>query len=232
MSLDHDPLFDRRRRRVVAALAAGLMGAGVSSCSRIGLRPKVPGPLPAGQSFYDLVGAVNVDGAAATMATRVHPHSTIITGHDSRAIFVVGRDAFLLRTNSRLTLTADGDDAAVLTLQAGALLTVFGKREHMIRLPIASVGIRGTGVYAEAEPDRAYICTCYGTTEIMAGQGKGAREIVTATHHTARYVLTDGRQRIIPAPKKNHMDHELILIDALVGRVPPFVGQVELDEPY
>ena len=227
MSQNHDPLFDLRRRRVVQALAAGLL---VSACAK--RQPMPVGPLPAGQSFYDMAGEVMVDGQRATMATLVHPRSTILTGQDSRAIFVVGRDAFLLRANSQLTLTADGDDAAVLTLNAGALLTVFGKRDHMIRLPTASVGIRGTGVYVEAEPDRAYICTCYGTTEVMEGTGNGARDIVTATHHIARYVLADGPQRILPAPKKNHVDQELILIDALVGRVPPFVGNVELDDSY
>jgi hypothetical protein len=47
-------------------------------------------------------------------------------------------------------------------------------------------------------------------------------ETVTSTHHNARYILASGEQLIRKAPFKNHTDLELTLIEALVGRVPPF----------
>ena len=46
-----------------------------------------------------------------------------------------------------------------------------------------------------------------------------------STHHDApRYVYAQEKngQRIVPAPLINHTDQELALIEALVGREPPF----------
>jgi hypothetical protein len=96
---------------------------------------------------------------------------------------------------------------------------VFGKSRHQIRTPTSTIGIRGTGVYVEAQPDLSYVCTCYGTTEISA-QG-GATETVESKHHDApKYVTAKGE--ILTAGFINHTDEELMLIETLVGRTPPF----------
>ena len=53
-----------------------------------------------------------------------------------------------------------------------------------------------------------------------------ARETVHSTHHSApRYIYAHGEmpiQMIEPAPVVNHTDAELIMLEALVGRKPPF----------
>ena len=80
-------------------------------------------------------------------------------------------------------------------------------------------------MYVESQPDLSYICTCYGTTVIAATDDPKATEQVASVHHDApRYVLAkpDKGRRIVPAPFKNHSDLELMLVEALVGRVPPF----------
>ena len=103
----------------------------------------------------------------------------------------------------------------------------------------------GTGLYAESDPDKTYLCTCYGTTEMAAaadydfGAPTDARDRkpradarepvetaqVTAQHHDApKYILAqpDNGKRITPAPFINHTDLELMTIEALVGRKAPF----------
>ncbi len=88
-----------------------------------------------------------------------------------------------------------------------------------------TLGIRGTGIYVESEPDFDYICTCYGKTDIQAINGPGCHEQIKTEHHDSpRYALAEGDsgQLIKPAPFKNHADEELALIEALVGRNPPF----------
>src|SRR5260370_33376799 len=83
---------------------------------------------------------------------------TISTGADGQVVFVVGRDAMMVRPNSSLTLVSNG-----FRLVTGAVLSVFASGEaKQLRTPTATIGIRGTAVSLEAKPDRTYRCTCSG----------------------------------------------------------------------
>jgi hypothetical protein len=222
--------LESRREFLVSALRAGAYAlAGsvlVPSMARAGALGKVPRELPAGQSIYDIRGEVMVNGKPATMQTIIHHSDRIETAKDGQLIFAVGKDAFLLRGDSKLELS--GDDSFLvsgLRLVSGALLSVFGKRQHHFTTSTASIGIRGTGLYVEAESDFSYVCTCYGTTDLAALNDAASQETIISKHHDApRYILANGTSgaRIRPAPFKNHTDVELALIEALVGRTPPF----------
>ena len=184
--------------------------------------------LPPGKSIYNGRGDVRVDGQPVTSDTFVTPNSTIETGDDSLLIFAVGNDAFLLRSNSTLKLSGSGTQVEILNLITGRLLSVFGETRHSAITTVATLGIRGTGLYLEAEEHRTYACTCYGTVDISVNDNPDIRETVITTHHDApRYIYADGDadKRIISAPIINHTDAELILIEELVGRVPPFGKQ-------
>jgi len=154
------------------------------------------------------------------------------TGKGARAIFVVGSDAFLLRADSRLEMKGSDTFVNVLRLITGALLSVYGGGPRTVTGPNAVLGIRGTGLYVEAEPDLTYVCTCYGETDIAAADDPTVTETIVSVHHDApRYVLAkpEKGRRIVPAPFKNHDDLELMLIESLVGRTPPFAL---FDESY
>jgi hypothetical protein len=113
-----------------------------------------------------------------------------------------------------------------LNLLSGALLSVFGRAEQRIYTSTATIGIRGTGVYAEADPELTYFCTCYGTVDLTAKQDPNSRETIQSKHHDKPvYILgkPGGGKHIRTAPMKNHSDAELALIEELVGRTPPFV---------
>lgn len=238
---------DARRRFLLRALAAGLYAAGGGLAATLPAAAqvlgRVPGELPAGRSVYDLRGTVLVNGVRATPETVIGPNDRVETGPDSTAIFAVGRDAFLARAGSRVELSgtpAEQDDDGgglvdALRMVTGKLLSVFGRRRHRVETGVATIGIRGTGLYVEAEPDRSYVCTCYGTSDIGAESDPASRETIVSEHHDApRYVLAAGAtgKRIRPAPFKNHDDIELMLLEALVGRVPPFrFGSEEYGAP-
>ena len=214
----------RRREFLVRALAGGLLAAGVPGSAGAQVLGRVPKALPPG-SIYDVSGAVSVNGKSLARDTLIGPNDTIETGKNARIVFVVGTDAFLLHGGGKLELKGSGTLAATMRLATGALLSVFGKGQRTVYGPTSTIGIRGTGLYLEAEADRTYVCTCYGDTEIAAIDDPKISERVVSMHHDApRYVLAkpDKGRRIIPAGFKNHTDLELMLIESLVGRTPPF----------
>jgi hypothetical protein len=147
----------------------------------------------------------------------------VSTGPDSLAIFVVARDAYLLRSESQLEIAGDSTVIKTLHLLGGKMLSVFGKGEKRVILPTATIGIRGTAIYAEADAVRSYLCTCYGTADIQASTNSAVQEtVVTKKHDAPRYIYASGENLIMHAPMINHTDDELFMLEALVGRMPAF----------
>lgn len=235
---------DPRREFLVRALTAGAFaavgGMGLWNTARASLLGRVPREMPSGRSIFDMEGDVRVNDKPARPDTLIRVDDTIATGRDSKVIFVVGKDAFILRSDSELTLSGKGVLLHNLRLLTGKLLSVFGQRDSREQAlaavtNTATIGIRGTGVYFESEPDLSYVCTCYGQTTLSATADPQSRETITSNHHDApRYITADGDrgQRIRPAPVINHTDLELMLIEELVGRTPPFaVSDMEYTAP-
>lgn len=226
-----DPRFDPRRRLLVRALSAGWLagGAGWHGPALAALFGKLPGRLPEGRSVFDLQGEVLVNGKPADRKTVIGPTDTIKTGSNSYLVAAVGANAFMLRDRSVLELGGANPLKQALRLVTGKFLGVFGKLTDRhtltINTPVATIGVRGTGLYAEADPDRTYLCTCYGTTDLASTRDPKARATVTAVHHDApKYIHAqpqDGK-RITAAPFINHTDLELMTLEALVGREVPF----------
>ncbi len=158
------------------------------------------------------------------MGTRVALGDRIATGRGSQAVIVVGSDAFLLRSQ---TIIEVGGSQGVLTdmlVSAGKVLSVFSKKPVAIKAATASIGIRGTGAYIELNPDSVYFCLCYGEARVEGPGMAKAREVKT-THHESPLLLRDvgGIMNVEPGPFQNHSDAELILLESLVGREPPFM---------
>ena len=222
---------DPRRRILVRMLAMGFFTGMTADAQRVfaQILGSPPSKLPAGKSIYRVTGEVQVDGKPATPDTAVKAGSTIKTGRDSELIYAVGQSAYIARANTEIVIQSSNDSSIVsgLRLLAGKLLSVFPSgRPVQLQTRVASIGIRGTGVYMEADPEQTYFCTCYGVTDVEATNDPESRTTVAATHHDRPlYVLANepkGRN-IRNAPFINHTDQELALIETLVGREPPFV---------
>ena len=222
---------DPRRRLLIKALAAGLFssaaGTRATSAQALGDRP---GPLPNGRSIYRIEGQVLVNGQPAMPDTQIVANSTIETGRDSQAIYVVGESAYIQRSETQVTVETTAADSMIvigIRMLTGKILSVFpsGKPVRMTTKN-ASIGIRGTGVYMESDPEQTYFCTCYGTADIASADDPASREtVVSRQHDRPLYILTGQQsgQNIRAAPFINHTDQELMLIEALVGRTTPFV---------
>jgi len=180
------------------------------------------------KGVHRLRGDVRVNGAPASEGMDIKGGDIITTGANSEVVFVTGKDAFLIRANSRVE--AQGVLGALvlsgLRIVTGAVLSVFSPGEaKTLTTPTATIGIRGTAVYVEAEVSRTYVCTCYGSAEIVPIADPSAREIVhTLQHDQPRYVMGSGApQMLTGAPVVNHSDAELAMLENLVGRRPPFL---------
>jgi len=206
-----------RRRHVLAALAALQL-------------PLLRAALAAGsveKGVARVKGDARINGAPAKEGMDVKAGDVVTTGPDGEIVFVIDRDAFLVRVNSRVEIQGQKGSliAAGLRILTGAVLSVFTPgRPKQVQTATATIGIRGTAIYVEAETGRTYVCTCYGEAEIASAGDPGARETVRTTHHEQpRYVMAMGApQMLMSAPVINHTDAELTLLESLVGRQPPF----------
>ena len=142
----------------------------------------------------------------------------------------MGETAFIQRSESHVTLETTQADSMIVSgiqLLTGKILSVFPSgRPVRMTTKNASIGIRGTGVYMESDPEQTYFCTCYGTADIAAVNDPASRETVVSRQHDRPLYILSGQlsgQNIRAAPFINHTDQELMLIETLVGRTPPFV---------
>jgi len=174
-----------------------------------------------------VTGDVRINGARAKIGDMVGPGDRVITGPDSEAAFVTGFDAYLMRSDGEIITPEREPIEKALTIVTGSLLSVFGKGEAKINTPYATIGIRGTGVYIEALPDRDYVCLCYGKADLKPKLDPSQAETLDTFHHDApRNFFADpsahSGQVVAPAKMVNHQDEELILLESLVGRIPLF----------
>jgi hypothetical protein len=200
------------RRAWLARMAGG--GVALAVGMALARRALAAGAVPPGVAR--IKGDASINGKPARRGMEVGPGDVITTGRDAELVYVIGRDAYLARANSRIELSGDAARRVLQALRVvtGALLSVFQPgRTKRIQTSTATIGIRGTGLYVEAEKLRTYACTCYGEAEIVR----------TTHHEQPRYIYAKGMPRMMEtAPVINHTDAELILLETLVGRQVPF----------
>ena len=227
-----DEADDPRRRLLIQALAAGAFSAAFTEKAALAasIFGKPPGKLPPGQSIYRLDGNVTVNDKPADMTTLIKPNDKVETGPKSEIVFVVGGNSMILRENSHLKMEGKEDKVSYLIqglrLLTGKLLSVSRSQGTQIRTATATIGIRGTGYYIESDPEQTYFCTCYGLTDVESNDDPTSTDTVASKHHDKPLYILKGEQpgkNIRRAGFINHTDQELMLIETLVGRTPPFV---------
>lgn len=210
--------MDRRRWLQILA-AAGALPLLIRDAMANGNKPIIPG-------FRKISGTVLLNGQQAREGMEVRPGDSIKTGSDGQAIYVIGQDAFLLRASSEVQFPMSAE--AFFRLITGRMISAFGHGEKTLVLPTATIGIRGTACYAEAEATRTYFCLCFGTADITPTVAPQERITIHTRHHEhPMYIHADPHMptSMVPAEVINHTDAELELVESLVGRVPPFVHQ-------
>ncbi len=226
------------RRGFLGRLAAGgaVCISGLSLGERLALGM---GAFSYPQGIQKITGEVKINGVAVQVGTPVQEGDMVATGPDSMAIFVMEKSVYLVRADTQLIFTKKtaGDIkekiSTVLKILKGKILSVHPGKKRRVITPTAVVGLRGTGVYVEAETDRTYFCVCYGRAELGVADTPDVMETVHTRHHEApRYIYRPGVRKgspIVQAPVINHTDAELIMLEKMVWRKPPFVTSNEQD---
>lgn len=217
-----------RRETLLKLAAAGAFGAG----GLLGLVREAlsAGSLPATPGFRRLRGPVGVDNTRASIGMNIKPGQTVMTGEGAEAVYIMGPDAFLQHEKTKIAFE-DSSGAQVMRVITGRVLSVFGKgrektRNLQIVTPTATMGIRGTGCYIEAEEVRTYFCLCYGEAEVTPKGDPKQKEVIRTQHHEHPiYINAAGDRMMAPATVINHTDAELTMLENAVGRWPPFHGQ-------
>lgn len=218
----------KRREYLRVLLSCGALGLIPYSLANASWFSSSPEKMAADKSIYSLEGVALVNGQPATLKTRIRAGDRIQTRADSELIFVVGADSFVMRSNSEMEIGGSNYFIDSLRLLSGKLLSVFDKRKSgqvlKMQVPTATIGIRGTGIYVEAEPDLTYVCTCYGQVALASRDDPNDTELIsTKNHDDPRYISRkpDKGTSIRLAPVINHSDAELKLLEAIVGRKVP-----------
>lgn len=221
-------LCDRRR------FIGRLVSAGIGSTALVPFlirRAVAMGNLKYPTGMQRVQGRVTINGRPAREGDPVASGDVVATGPESLAVFVHEESVYLLRAGSRFELVVEGADRGpdrrveVLNNLKGRILAVFARRgRKRILTPTAVAGVRGSAAYVEADPEKTYLCLCYGEAALSAIDDGSVHETLKTVHHEhPRYIYGPKRsQRIVPAPMLNHTDPELVMLEGIVGRKPPF----------
>ena len=226
MTVDTRSATDRIRRRLLlggfAFTAAGGLNLALAIRQVLAMsgKPIIPG-------FNLVEGDVRKNGVPAKLGDDVAVGDTITTGPASQAVVVIGEDALMIRADT--TLRLEGQESTLVQLMrlaTGAVVSVWGPRRFLdIKTPVTTIGIRGTAVYVESEPGRTYACTCYGQAELVPIASPGQAKVVrTQYHDLPHYIYARKDEPIVPAKVINHTDAELVMLEGLLKREPPFVN--------
>jgi len=175
---------------------------------------------------HDLRGKVLINGREATWKSDIIPGDRIATGNDGHFVFVMGQDAFMVRSRSELVIERRDESSGFLRLVTGALGAVFGKgRRREIHAQNVTAGIRGTGIYTETRGDGTYFCTCWGEVDLASADDPKDRQVVVSARHEPRLVAAraTGGTRFASAPFETHTDEEMDILQKCVGRRSPIL---------
>ena len=205
------------RRKWMQAMAA-MGAAGVSGYLSEVL---AAGDLPPGLHRVD--GKVTVNGKEAKSGAQVNMGDKVATGPGSTAVVVLKGDAMLMRADTVVEIRGSAGLMSDMIISAGRVLTVFSKKPVAVKAAHATIGIRGTGAYIEVMPTEVYFCLCYGEA-VVSGANMPDKTVITK-HHEQPLLFKEsgGTVRSEPGGVRNHTDEELVMLEKLVGREPPFV---------
>ena len=218
----------RRREYLFKLLCCGTLGLAPQHLAYAGWFSSSSKKLAEDRSIHSLEGEVLVNDTPADLQTRIVAGDRVRTGKQGQIVFAVGADSFLLRGDSEMQIAGLDYFVDSLRILSGRLLSVFGKRDSGQQVNMtastATIGIRGTGVYVEAEPEQTYVCTCYGLVSLASNSDPDDAETIRSKNHDQpRYIASAASKgsRIRKAPVINHGNEELELLEAIVGRKVP-----------
>jgi len=176
--------------------------------------------------FLKADGSLAVESAVGKYAlTKESNGSFSVESAKEEAHFRLGKNAFLLRKNSKINIQMDGAAVKTLKLITGGTMAVFAPGAKIIEARTFSAGIRGTGIYLEnRSTDESYCCLCYGVADFV-GSDERALMSLKSRHHDRPVAITkskSGKVELFDDKTENHNDDELRMLEKMCDREPPF----------
>jgi len=179
-------------------------------------------------TIHELEGDVFINKNIASQSSTIQSGDRLSVAYGGRLVFSMGEDTYLLQEGSSLEVVSHNNvTVSGLRLLTGGLLSVFGKRETATKIytRTAVIGIRGTGVYLNSQPEKLYFCTCYGKTDLHLGhQHTEHNQHIESTHHQAFDITgkTENTMTMNATQVVGHTDDDLRLLEHYSGRKPLF----------
>lgn len=165
--------------------------------------------------------------------TRYKDGSLEVASKKDELRFRIGKNAFLLRQNSKISVKTSGLLVKSMKLISGGAMGVFAPGEKNIETKTFTAGIRGTGIYLEEKNDNAiYCCLCYGVGDFV-GKDKNQIMHLNSIHHDKPVVIEAshaGSVKMFDDKTHNHDDDELRVLEAMCGREPPFEEWLKMQQ--
>lgn len=176
-------------------------------------------------AIHEISGDVYINKNLANQSSMIYAGDRLSVAFGGRLVFSMFEDTYLLQEGSSLELMSENNVViSGLRLLTGGLLSVFGSRQNTTKIytRTATIGIRGTGVYLNSQPEKLYFCTCYGKTDLDLGPNHV--EHIESTHHNAFDVTgnTVNTMKMTATQVIGHTDDELRLLERYSGRKPLF----------
>ena len=178
---------DPRRRLLVKLLAAGAFAAPRARALAVFWAKRRAQASAIAPSSSEWTGSVN--GQPATIKTRIGPADTIETGKRPRSYSSMPHCLHPARIVPAQSLAHQTEGNVVHQCPALAYrqaLPSSRRSSAALHTTTATIGVRGTGVYLESDPEQTYFCTCYGITDIAANNDEQSTKTVNSRQTTSR----------------------------------------------
>jgi len=177
--------------------------------------------------IQSLEGKVLINKVSAVKGASIKSADEITTLANSKAVVLYENEVYQIRENTTFVLPSGVNKDNTSNLVTGSVLAAFtpGKPRKMKIGGLATLSIRGTGIYARSDNEGVHYCLCYGHST-LASHDHSVDLDTASKFHKDLIVLKDGNIRTpkFTERKLDHTSRENIQLEKLLNRPSPFGG--------
>jgi hypothetical protein len=177
--------------------------------------------------IQNLEGKVLINKVPAIKGAAVKFADKITTFSNSKAVVLYENEVYQIRENTTFILPSSASKDNTSNLVKGSVLAAFtpGKPRKMKIGGLATLSIRGTGIYATSDGEVVHYCLCYGHSN-LASHNHSVDLDTASKFHKDLIVLKDGNIRTPKFIERNldHTSYENVELEKLLNRPSPFDG--------
>jgi hypothetical protein len=174
-----------------------------------------------------LEGKVLLNKLSVSKGAPVKSADEITTLANSKATILYEDEVYQIRENTTFVLPSGVNKDNTSNLVTGSVLAAFtpGKPRKMKIGGLATLSIRGTGIYARSDNEGVHYCLCYGHST-LASHDHSVDLDTASKFHKDLIVLKDGNIRTpkFTERKLDHTSRDNIELEKLLNRPSPFGG--------